>query len=190
MTKTKVAAAAAMWLAFALGGCSAQAPVPADTAASPAPSADAPATSADAGGMPAVSCEAGQSVAPYLGRYETVSAERYRGGLTDEATAQARVGESVLVSEEAFEVRDTTIDNPAYRISCHPVAKAEGEVPTEKWSTFYGVATDRDSVKVLEVQDPVLDDEAPEFLIEILPGPAGLQLLEMYDGWIYRSAVK
>lgn len=132
------------------------------------------------------SCRAGNAVDMYIGTYTVVAVENYGGGLTTEAAAKSRIGQDVVVSKDTFKVRDTTIARPSYSIACYPMPKREGEVPVDRWSNFYGFGTDRSVVEVLEVQDPALNDSAPEFHLEVVKTDEGIELWELYDGWLFR----
>lgn len=132
------------------------------------------------------SCRAGSALDAYLGTYTVVAVENYGGGLTTEAAAKSRIGRDVVVSNDGFKIRDTTIARPSYRIACYPMPKAEGEVPVDRWSNLYGFGTDRSVVEVLEVRDPALNNVAPEVHLEVVKGDDGIELWELYDGWLFR----
>lgn len=164
-------------------GCSAKnAPQVTGTANNPAPPSGviAAPTAGDR------SCRMGSAIDAYLGTYTVVAVESYGGGLTTEAAAKSRIGQDVVVTNDTFKVRDTTIASPSYRIACYPMPKTEGEVPVDRWSNSYGFGTDRSVVEVLEVQDPELNDAAPEFHLEVIKGDDGIELWESYDGWLFR----
>lgn len=132
------------------------------------------------------SCRVGSAVDKYLGTYTVMAVENYGGGLTTEAAAKSRIGQNVVVSKNTFRIRDTAIARPTYSISCYPMPKREGEVAVDRWSNFYGFGTDRSVIEVLEVQDPVLNDAAPELHLEVIKGEDGIELWELYDGWLFR----
>ena len=119
-------------------------------------------------------------VADLYAVYEFVAVEKYRGGLTSRVQAEASVGREVDLSEEFFRLGDTTITRPRYEIRCHP-APVEGEVTTDRWSSFYGYGTERRYVEVLEVF--AADETHPGYRFEVI-GP--LELWRLYDGWLYR----
>ena len=164
-------------------GCSAQNGLQVTgTAKSPAPEVGA--IAAPTSGT--VSCKAGSAVDAYLGTYTVVAVENYGGGLTTEAYAKSQIGQHVVVSNDTFKVRDTTIARPSYRVACYPMAKTQGEVPVDRWSYFHGFGTERSVAEVLEIQDPELNDAAAEFLLEVVKSDDGIELWELYDGWLFR----
>ncbi|WP_298448686.1 hypothetical protein [uncultured Marinobacter sp.] len=105
---------------------------------------------------------------------------RYRGGLTSEASAEARVGKNILVGQAAFKVRDITISDPLYEITCYPTTK-EGNVDANRWSNFYGHGLDREHIKVLHIYTNGEKGEEPFINLEVVDD----ELWEMHDGWLY-----
>lgn len=110
--------------------------------------------------------------------YKIFDVVKYGGGLTTESLAKDRIGKKVIVERETFKVRDFVISNPSYELACYLLPN-EGEVAVNRWSNFYGVGSNRTSIKVLHVYD--VTDE-PSINLELVNG----QLWEMYDGWIYK----
>lgn len=138
------------------------------------------------------SCVQGEDASRFMGTYRIASVDKYGGGLSSAAQAKARVGQSVVLSREAFKSTwdDTGIANPVYAISCFPVNRKEGEVPATHWgahwSNFYGFAPQRKTVAVLEIHGGGDKSKAPDYWYEIVPTGKGVQLWNLYDGWLYR----
>ena len=80
----------------------------------------------------AVGCPEIRPVADVFATYVYVGVERYRGGLTTEAQANAMIGQSIDVSADVFRLGDTEIPQPRYEIECHPARPEEGEVPVDR----------------------------------------------------------
>lgn len=117
----------------------------------------------------------------YLGTYTVQSADRYRGGLTDENTAQARIGNEVLITKEILNTGLVTVENPQYAIKCYPATSKEGEIPRQRWSVHYGLGIDRKFIEVLEVYAAGEEDDHPSYYFEIVDSG----LWELFDGWVY-----
>lgn len=143
--------------------------------------------------MVAVSCSAAEkdnsvksscsdlSLEQLYSSYEVFDVVKYGGGITSEETAKQWAGTSVTVEKVQFQIRDFVISNPSYKLKCYDLPK-EGEVPVNRWSSFYGFGLDRYSNEVLEVFDEGDAPDEPSIKFEILNG----QLWEMYDGWLYK----
>ncbi len=114
-------------------------------------------------------------------RYVIYDVIKYRGGLTSEASAKARVGEEVLVDLTSFQGRDVVIADPSYELACYPPQR-EGEVSPNRWSDFYGFGLDRKFIEVVHVYGK--GDAGEEALINL--EVRGSELWELHDGWIYR----
>jgi hypothetical protein len=112
--------------------------------------------------------------------YDIVAVEKYRGGLTSRDQAEALSSREVELSAEQIRMGETTISQPRYEIRCHP-APVEGEVTTDRWSSFYGYGTERPYIEVLDVF--AANDMHPSFRFEVI-GPQ--ELWRLYDGWLYR----
>lgn len=124
---------------------------------------------------------AGKPLEHYFGTYSVERVESYRGGLTSAEQAQQRIGEKVVIGTERLVSNFAAIDIPRYIIACYPNAAAEGEVPTQRWSNFYGLGVDRDSIDVLMVYAEGDPENEPSYYFEIVE--AGLW--ELFDGWVY-----
>lgn len=122
-----------------------------------------------------------QSPESLLGIYEVKQASRYRGGLTSEEAAQERVGSEVKIGKNQMVSGFSSIENPRYEIECYPAVDKEGEVPAQRFSNFYGLGLDRDSVKVLEVYAEGDPKGEPSYYFEVVNDG----LWELYDGWRY-----
>ncbi|MEQ5835136.1 hypothetical protein [Marinobacter sp. NFXS9] len=85
--------------------------------------------------------------------YVTFDAMQYGGGLTSDELAKNYVGKAVRVERNLLQIRDITIHDPNYEISCYSLPE-EGEVGTNHWSNFYGFGLNRKLIKVLHVYDP------------------------------------
>jgi hypothetical protein len=121
-----------------------------------------------------------RQVADLYAVYEVVAVEKYRGGLTSRVEAAAFVGQEVELSVELFRLGETTITQPRYEIRCHPVP-VEGEVTTDRWSSFYGYGIERRHIEVLDVY--ATTETHPDYRFEVI-GPR--ELWRLYDGWLYR----
>lgn len=119
-----------------------------------------------------------------LGIYEVKQASRYRGGLTSEKAAQERVGSEVKIGKNQMVSGFSSIEKPRYEIECYPAVDKEGQVPSQRFSNFYGLGLDRDSVKVLEVYAEGDPKGEPSYYFEVVND----ELWELYDGWLYTLA--
>ena len=106
---------------------------------------------------------------------------RYRGGMTDELTANQKIGSVLIVRPEQFRLRNLVISNPLYQLRCYSLP-SEGEVAVHRWSNFYGFGLERRTIKVLGIYDENDTSGEPSKRLEILRD----QLWEMYDGWLYK----
>jgi len=129
---------------------------------------------------PAIVCPDLRQADDLYAVYEAVAVEKYRGGLTTRVEAAAFVGQEVQLSAELFRLGDTTITQPRYEIHCYRVP-SEGEVSTDRWSSFFGYGVERRPIEVLEVYAPT--DTHPQYRCEVV-GPG--ELWRLYDGWLYR----
>lgn len=124
---------------------------------------------------------AGPTVESFFGVYEVENARQYRGGLTTEEQAKERIGGEVVLSETLVSSDFVVIEQPQYAVRCYPAEPSEGEVPTQKWSNFYGLGPDRDSIDVLEVYAENDPKDEPSYYFEIVDN----NLWELFDGWVY-----
>lgn len=120
------------------------------------------------------------SIAQLLSVYFVHEAVRYGGGLTSESSATARIGERMHLLPGRLKMLGIEFSNPIYLIRCYPNLE-EGEVDTNRWSSFYGFGTDRTSIEVLEVSG--IDDLARRSLYSF--EVVGDDLWMMSDGWLY-----
>ncbi|WP_341938588.1 hypothetical protein [Marinimicrobium sp. C2-29] len=116
-----------------------------------------------------------------LGTYDVTEASRYRGGLTTQETARERVGSEVSIDANHMISDFASIEQPRYEIECYSAVDNEGEVPDQRFSNFYGIDVERDSVKVLEVYAEGNPKGDPSHYFEIVND----ELWELYDGWLY-----
>lgn len=113
-------------------------------------------------------------------RYVIYDVVRYRGGLTSEAAAKARIGKSVLVGQTDFMIREISIPEPFYELTCYASPK-EGSVDANRWSNFYGHGVGRERINVLHVYTDGDKGEDPFVNLEVLDD----ELWELHDGWLY-----
>lgn len=126
-----------------------------------------------------VACS-GRTLDDLYSSYVIYHAVRYGGGLTSESSAEARIGENVLVGRSAFQARDFSISDPLYEVTCYSAPK-EGNVDSHRWSNFYGYGPDREVIKVLHVYTNGEVSKEPTVNLEIFDE----ELWEMHDGWLY-----
>ena len=99
--------------------------------------------------------------------------------------ALEKVGEALLMTDTEFRFDGKQLASPKYEITCHNDVPVEGEVPTyeaRSLSTFYGVASDRDVVWVMTVNDGSGKYQAS---FEVLPGEHEAELWQLGDGWLF-----
>lgn len=90
-----------------------------------------------------------------FGTYIVTDYARFYEDRTPEEKAKARIGTELVISREAFAMRDMVIRSPRYKVRYYEPLP-EGEVPEgarRRLSTFYGFWSDRDADTVLEVYD-------------------------------------
>ena len=75
---------------------------------------------------------------PLYGRYEIYEVDRYRGGITTEAEAQARVGQELIVTATLFRALGDRIEDPRYSAWFYPL-QPRYNVPkrAHRWSSHY-----------------------------------------------------
>lgn len=129
----------------------------------------------------APSCPGTWTIGQLQSRYEIVSVEKFRGGLTSREEAEGAVGLEVAILANRFRLGEVVFDRPAYKLQCYPVATTEGEVDPYRWSNFYGFHTARRFIEVLAVYDSE-SSENPRYRFEVI-GPD--ELWRMYDGWLF-----
>ncbi len=127
------------------------------------------------------SCPGTWTIGQLQSRYEIVSVEKFRGGLTSREEAEGAVGLEVAILANRFRLGEVVIDRPAYKLQCYPAATTEGEVDPYRWSNFYGFHTARRFIEVLAVYDSG-SSENPRYRFEVI-GPD--ELWRMYDGWLF-----
>jgi hypothetical protein len=129
----------------------------------------------------APSCPGTWTIDQLQSRYEIVSAEKFRGGLTSREEAEGTVGLEVAILADRFRLGEVVIDRPAYKLQCYPVATTEGEVDPYRWSNFYGFHTARRFIEVLAVYESESSENA-RYRFEVI-GPD--ELWRMFDGWLF-----
>ena len=119
------------------------------------------------------------------GRYEIYEADKYRGGATTAAEAQAWVGQELIVTASLFRYPSgLRIENPTYTVWYYP-DQPEGHVPSRgrRWSSFYlGYQGDATGDEIIKVYKP--GDSGPWLYVEII----GTNELWMgFSGWYYKA---
>ena len=126
---------------------------------------------------------------PLYGRYEIYEVDRYRGGITTEAEAQAGVGQELIVTATLFRALGDRIENPRYSTWFYPL-QPRYNVPkrAHRWSSHYygfqGQATGHAFYgdEVIKVYKP--GGSGPWLNLE----PIGTnELWVRFDGWYYKS---
>ena len=126
---------------------------------------------------------------PLYGRYEIYEVDRYRGGLTTEAEAQARVGQELIVTATLFKYPTLRIENPRYSAWFYPL-QPRYNVPkrAHRWSShYYG----------FQGQAPGHAFYGDEVIKVYKPGGGGPwknlepigtnELWTRHDGWYYKA---
>ena len=126
---------------------------------------------------------------PLYGRYEIYEVDRYRGGITTEAEAQARVGQELVVTATLFRALGDRIENPRYSAWFYPL-QPRYNVPkrAHRWSSHYygfqGQAPGHEFYgdEVIEVYKP--GSGGPWLNLE----PIGTNELWVgFSGWYYKA---
>ena len=133
--------------------------------------------------------ESNNAVTPEIsslyGKYQVKNVVRYRGGLTTEDQAVARIGSCITIEKSLFKSQDLNMKNPVYKIDTYVVKSEEGEVipkSTRDFLSIYnGYRTDRKKVVSLNVFSP---DNSKDFedSFEIIDGE---EILNLFDGFFY-----
>ncbi|MDN5869621.1 MAG: hypothetical protein L0H73_02700 [Nitrococcus sp.] len=124
-----------------------------------------------------------------MGKYKVIAAEKYGGGLTSKEEAERQFGAvMVTLASNAVSVGgNKTIVDPNYRVSCEPVLEQGEVVPRgQRHSNFYGFATERKVIAVLQVQDPRDEDPTPYYEFELVTVNGEYEMWYMSDGWLYQ----
>lgn len=126
---------------------------------------------------------------PIYGRYEIYEVDRYRGGITTEVEAQARVGQELIVTATLFKYPNLRIENPRYSAWFYPLQPGYN-VPERghRWSSHYygfqGQAPGNAFIgdEVIKVYKP--EGSGPWLNLE----PLGTNELWVgTDGWYYKA---
>ena len=130
-----------------------------------------------------------KDLSPLYGRYEIYEVDRYRGGLTTEAEAQARVGQELIVTATLFRGLGDRIENPRYSAWFYPL-QPRYNVPerAHRWSShYYG----------FQGQAPGHEFHGDEVIKVYKPGGGGPwlnlepigtnELWVRFDGWYYKA---
>ena len=118
------------------------------------------------------------------GRYEIYEADKYRGGATTAAEAQAWVGQELVVTASLYRDPGDRIENPTYTVWYYPF-QPEGNVPSrsERWSSFYlGYQGDATGDEIIKVSKP--GSSSPWFHLEII---GTNELWIRLSGWYYKA---
>ena len=126
---------------------------------------------------------------PLYGRYEIYEVDRYRGGITTEAEAQARVGQELIVTATLFRALGDRIEDPRYSAWFYPL-QPRYNVPkrAHRWSShYYG----------FQGQAPRHAFYGDEVIKVYKPGGGGPwvnlepigtnELWTRHDGWYYKA---
>nr|WP_298378794.1 hypothetical protein [uncultured Halomonas sp.] len=127
-------------------------------------------------------CWEENEIANVFGTYEVTEAQRFRGGLTAESTAKARIGETLTLTPSHFALWDDEFSSPDYTFECAPGKQAEGEVTpkSERHGNFYGFGMDRQVIKIISVHSSQENTHASHSF-EHVEG----ELWGFFDGWFY-----
>ena len=121
---------------------------------------------------------------PLYGRYEIYEADKYRGGATTAAEAQAWVGQELIVTTTLYRQPNLRIENPTYTVWYYP-DQPEGNVPSrsERWSSFY-ILDRKQTVgdEIIEVYKP--GGGGPWLYLEII---GTNELWVGFSGWYYKA---
>ena len=116
----------------------------------------------------------------YFGTYTLISEEKFTASIRDiRKLNTSRTGQKTTMNTDLFKHQDIKLDNPTYRITCK-VINTEGEVATTKYSNFYGYATERQAIRIINIYDSKFSEL--EYSFEIVKN----ELWDLYDGWIYK----
>ena len=122
---------------------------------------------------------------PLYGRYEIYEADKYRGGATTAAEAQAWVGQELIVTASLFQYPSgLRIENPTYTVWYYPF-QPEGNVPSRgrRWSSFYlGYQGDATGDEIIEIYKP--GGSGPSKYLEII---GTNELWVRFSGWYYKT---
>ena len=126
-----------------------------------------------------------KNLSPLYGRYEIYEADKYRGGATTAAEAQAWVGQELIVTASLFQYPSgLRIENPTYTVRYYPF-QPEGNVPSrsERWSSFY-ILDRKQTVgdEIIKVSKP--GSSSPWVYLEII---GTNELWVGFDGWYYKA---
>ncbi len=126
------------------------------------------------------------NITSYYGKYEVISAEKYRGGLTTQEDADKKIGGVVNICPATFSDGEYTIVNPIYKTSRESLSKEEGVVPSDKNSAFYGFMPEREYIEYILIFEPS-DTKNIYSRYEV----SGVNMLmESYDGFFFNMIKK
>lgn len=121
------------------------------------------------------------SLSGILGNYKIVRVEQYGGGITTKKEANNRIGKKQLLLATKVSLLGIKISNPRYELE-KVKSYSEGEVPTERLSSFYGIKNKQPTYGILNVFDISDQSSTPALSVEVSVN----ELRFLYDGWLYR----
>ena len=133
---------------------------------------------------PAGPHERAKDLTSVYGRYEIYEAVKYGASVNaTAATAQAWVGQELIVTAALYRGVGDRIENPTYTVWFYPDPSEEGVVVdrSEWWSSMYGLSEGQPGGdEIIEVYDSV-------GLWTYLEVIGTNELWKAYDGWYYKT---
>lgn len=123
----------------------------------------------------------GHGIEQFLGKYQVASVFRYRGGLTTEVQANSKLKSMLTIDLDLFDMAGFAAYTPKIDFRCVSNV-SEGEVPVEKFSSFYGLRSDREVIELMEITPQTESVTGIPIQFEIV----GEELWYLFDGWVYK----
>ena len=121
-----------------------------------------------------------QNLEVFYGQWCAISAEKYRGGLTSESEAKARIGTKLTLTAQIYIEPDNTINSPVLKYVKEKIEHIEGVVP-EKNSIFYGIYPNRSYIEAVQIYESE-DENSLWNQLELIEKDT---VIELYDGYVF-----
>ncbi|MEO9943789.1 hypothetical protein [Paraglaciecola sp.] len=123
----------------------------------------------------------GHKIDHFLGKYQVTSVVRYRGGLTTEVQANSKLKSILIIDLNLFDMAGFAAYESKIDFRCVSNV-SEGEVPVEKFSSFYGLRSDREVIELMKIAPQIEGATGIPIQFEIV----GEELWYLFDGWVYK----
>ncbi len=125
-----------------------------------------------------VKCD-NESLDNLYSNYRLYNFQKFRGSIKTKEQAKNVVTDSIVLERNEFSFKNELVEYPSYEKVCYK-SYVEGEIPTHRWSSFYGFEKNRAIITTLNVFDK--KGEQPIGVFEVVDN----ELWWMSSSWIYK----